>query len=285
MPASLKPSWIKTDQHDVYPAIDSSTTLAGTASGKTILITGSGRGIGRAIAQGFAAAGASRIIITSRTSSELDAVAQEIAKVSSKVEVQKIITDVTSRESVTELFAQVSGHVDVLVNNAGVLEPCVPMGEQSIDTWVRTWDVNIKGTFLPIHALLNRQKTGIIINTSSVGSIGTRPGFSAYQPSKTAINRITDFLDKEYPGMKVFSYHPGGVMTELAKKAMPKETWPMLNDTPELAGNYCVWLASGQADFLSGRYSSCNWDVEELVAMKDKIVEKDLLKEMVEMEF
>ena len=135
------------------------------------------------------------------------------------------------------------------------------MGEQDPETWMRTWDVNIRGTFLTMHAFINRHPRGYIINTSSVGSINTRPGFSAYQPSKTAVNRIADFLDKEYKDLKVFAYHPGGVMTELAKKSMPQDTWSFLNDKPELAGGYCVWLASGKADFLSGRYSSCNWDV------------------------
>lgn len=285
MPASLCPSYIKTNHHDVYSAIDSSTTLYGSAKGKTVLITGAGRGIGRAIAQSFAKAGAARVVITSRTQSELDDVESEIAKVASDAKVVKIVTDVTSKESVGALFDAIDGRIDVLCNNAGVLEPCIPTGEQDPDTWLRTWDVNVRGTFLPIHSFLNRQQDGYIINTSSVGSIGTRPGFSAYQPSKTAINRITDFLDKEYPGIKVMAYHPGGVMSKLAKESMPKDTWSLLNDKPELAGNYCVWLASGKADFLSGRYSSCNWDVDELMAMKDKIVEKDLLKEMVEMEF
>ena len=191
----------------------------------------------------------------------------------------------TKPESVQSLFDSISGHIDVLVNNAGVLEECIPFGEHNIETLLRTWDVNVRGTLLPAHALVNRQKDGYMINTSSVGSINTRPGFSAYQPSKTVINRIADFWSKEYPKLKVFAYHPGGVMTELARQSMPKETWGFLNDKPELAGNYCVWLASGKADFLSGRYSSCNWDVEELTAMKNKILEKDLLKEMVEMEY
>jgi len=216
----------------------------------------------------------------------LDDVESEILKVASHVKIQKIITDVTSKDSVKALFDAIEGHIDVLVNNAGVLEQCIPLGDQDPDAWLRTWDVNVRGTFLPIYNLVNRQKSNCyIINTSSVGSIGTRPGFSAYQPSKTAINRISDFLDKEYPEIKVMAYHPGGVMSKLAKESMPKETWSMLNDKPELAGNFCVWLTSGKADFLSGRYSSCNWDVDELSAMKDKIVEKDLLKEMVEMEF
>ena len=285
MPASLKPSWIKTTHKDVYPAIDSRTTLAGTAKGKTILITGAGRGIGRAIAQSFAQAGAARVILTSRTQSQLDKVDSEIAKVSSGVKVQKVICDVVNATSVKELFEKIDGSIDVLVNNAGVLEPCIFMGEQDPEVWMRTWDVNIRGMFLTMHAFINRHPRGYIINTSSVGSISTRPGFSAYQPSKTAVNRIADFLDKEYEDLKVYAYHPGGVMTELAKKSMPKNTHSMLTDKPELAGGYCVWLASGNADFLSGRYSSCNWDVDELMEMEGKIVEKDLLKEMVEMEF
>lgn len=285
MPASVTPSWIKTQRHDVYEAIDSRTTLAGTVKGKSVLITGAGRGIGRAIAQSFAQAGAQRIILTSRTQAQLDEVESEIAKVASGVEVKKVICDVVDAASVKDLFASIDGSIDVLVNNAGVMEAPVVLGDQDPEVWLRTWDVNIRGAFLVLHAFINRHKSGYIINTSSAGSIVTRTGSSAYQSSKTALNRISDFVDLEYPDLKVFTYHPGAVMTELARKSMPKATWPMLIDTPELAGHYCVWLASGKADFLSGRYSSCNWDVEEMLAIKEKIVEKNLLKEMVEMDF
>lgn len=165
------------------------------------------------------------------------------------------------------------------------MEASLPLGDQDPELWLRTWDVNIKGTFLPIHAFLGRHKSGHIIITSSLGAIITTLGLSAYQPSKTAVNRIAEFLDKEYPDLKVFAYHPGAVLTELVRQSLPEETWPYFVDKPELAGNYCVWLASGKADFLSGRYSSSNWDVTEVLAVKETIVEKDLLKEMVEMEF
>jgi NAD(P)-dependent dehydrogenase (short-subunit alcohol dehydrogenase family) len=283
MPAPLKPSFIETVHHDVYETIDPRTTLANKAYGKTVLITGGGRGIGRAIAIAFAHAGASRLILTARTASQLETVASEVKAVSNDIEVIKIETDVTNESQVEALFHGIQGKVDVLVNNAGYLEPNASLAETDTSEWWHTWEVNIKGTYLfTLHFLKNYRDAGTIINTSSIGSILTSPGFSAYQPGKTAINRITDFIHVEYPNVRVFAYHPGGVKTELAKQ-VPENMMHILVDTPELAAGYCVWLSTEQADFLRGRYSDCTWDVNELMKNAKLIVEMDLLKEEVKM--
>lgn len=119
-----------------------------------------------------------------------------------------------------------------------------------------------------------------------MGNINTIPGISSYESSKSAINRFTEFVHYEYEQVRVFAYHPGcvgsssfsslqldierlkllaphfqnrGVMTKLAGN-MPKAMHHILNDEPELAGAYALWLATQpQADFLRGRFSSCNW--------------------------
>jgi NAD(P)-dependent dehydrogenase (short-subunit alcohol dehydrogenase family) len=283
MPAPIKPSFIETVHHDIYENIDPRTILANTAHGKTILITGAGRGIGQAIAIAFAHAGASRLILTARTASQLEMVASEIKAVSNDIEVITVETDVTNESQVEALFRGIQGKVDVLVNNAGYLERNISLAETDASEWWHTWEVNIKGTYLPTaHFLKNYRGTGTIINTSSIGSIITSPGFSAYQPGKTAINRITDFIHMEYPNVRAFAYHPGGVKTELAEQ-VPGNMVNMLVDTPELAAGYCVWLTTEQANFLRGRYSDCTWDVSELVKNAEQIVEMDLLKEEVKM--
>jgi NAD(P)-dependent dehydrogenase (short-subunit alcohol dehydrogenase family) len=139
-----------------------------------------------------------------------------------------------------------------------------------------------------------------IINTSSIGSIATFPGLSSYQPTKTVINRFTEFIHFEYEteGIRAFAYHPGLVcssisilhapyppstgncVTDLVARVAPAE-WmdTMAIDKPELAAGYAVWLVTQprQSDFLRGRYSSCNWDVEELVALRPEIEIKDRL--------
>jgi NAD(P)-dependent dehydrogenase (short-subunit alcohol dehydrogenase family) len=283
MPAPIKPSFIETVHHDIYENIDPRTTLANTAHGKTILITGAGRGIGQAIAIAFAHAGASRLILTARTASQLEMVASEIKAVSNDIEVITVETDVTNESQVEALFRGIQGKVDVLVNNAGYLERNISLAETDASEWWHTWEVNIKGTYLPTaHFLKNYRGTGTIINTSSIGSIITSPGFSAYQPGKTAINRITEFIQVEYPNVRAFAYHPGGVKTELARQ-LPENMIHLLVDTAELAAGYCVWLSTEQADFLRGRYSDCTWDVNELMKNAKLIGEMDLLKEEVKM--
>jgi NAD(P)-dependent dehydrogenase (short-subunit alcohol dehydrogenase family) len=283
MPRPIRPSFIESIHHDIYDAIDPRTTLANKAHGKTILITGAGRGIGRSIAIAFAHAGADRLILTARTATQLDAVANEIKGVSNEVEVIRIPTDVTNESEVNALFSAIQGKVDILVNNAGTAESYRPLVEADTTEWWYTWEVNIKGTYLPTTYFLKKYGSiGTIINTSSMGSIGTTPGFSAYQSGKTAINRITDFIHAEYPNVRAFAYHPGGVKTELARK-VPENMQKFFIDAPELAAGYCVWLTTEQADFLRGRYSDCTWDVNELMKNAQLIVEKDLLKQEIKM--
>ena len=129
MPPPIRPSFIEAIHHDIYDAIDPRTTLANKARGKTVLITGAGRGIGRSIAIAFAYAGADRLVLTARTAAQLDAVTNEVKAVSNEVEVMKIPTDVTNESQVDALFRAIQGKVDILVNNAGTAESYRPLVE------------------------------------------------------------------------------------------------------------------------------------------------------------
>lgn len=279
----FRASFIETIHHDIYDAIDPRSTLANKAQNKTILITGAGRGIGRSIAIAFAQAGAERLILTARSESQLDAVVHEIKNLSSQIEVIGIPTDITNESQVNELFNRIQGTVDILINNAGAAETQHPLIETDMIEWWHTWEVNIKGLYLLTTSFLKKYGSmGTIINTSSMGSIGTSAGFSAYQSSKTAVNRITDFIHVECPNVRAFAFHPGGVKTEMAK-LLPEHIQKFLIDTPELAGGYCVWLTTEQADFLRGRYSDCTWDVNELMKNAELILEKGLLKHEIKM--
>ena len=283
MPPPIRPSFIETIHHDIYDAIDPRTTLSNKAHGKTVLITGAGRGIGRSIAIAFAQAGANRLILTARTATQLDAVANEVNAVSNDIEVMRIPTDVSNESQVATLFQTIQGKVDILINNAGTAESYRPLAEADTTEWWSTWEVNVKGIYLTTTYFLRKYGSmGTIINTSSMGSIGTTPGFSAYQPGKTAVNRITDFIHSEYTNVRAFAFHPGGVKTELARK-VPESMQQYFIDAPELAAGYCVWLTTEQADFLRGRYSDCTWNVNELMKNAQLIVENGLLKHEIKM--
>ncbi|BGP19961.1 hypothetical protein JCM10213_006737 [Rhodosporidiobolus nylandii] len=286
LPTFSKPL-VATNRSDIYDAISPTSRLAGAAKGLSVLVTGSGRGVGRSTAIAFAQAGAKKVVLTSRSRKELEEVKERIDEAGQGTEVVIVEADLTDEKSVDGVFEQ-AGEVDVLVNNAGYLEPNVLIRDSSPTEWWRTYAINNFGTYLATRAFLRAahakglvndpSKKLTVINTSSIGSVGTRPGFSSYQPGKTQINRFTEFLHFEEPAVRTFAIHPGGVMTKLARDAMPANTHHMLQDTPELAAGFSLWLATQEkADFLRGKYVSANWDVDELVAKKDEILEKDLL--------
>ncbi|GAA5989879.1 hypothetical protein JCM10908_002360 [Rhodotorula pacifica] len=293
LPKSAPPI-VSTIRHDIYPSISPAHNLANAARCLSVLITGSGRGVGRAEALAFAQAGAKKIVLTSRSRGELEEAKKEIEeKAKGGEEPCEVVVheaDLCDPESVEALF-EAAGELDVLINNAGYLEPCVPIRDSDPTQWKRTLDINHYGTYLATRAFLRAahargvgeegqrvDKTVTVINTSSVGSAGTRPGFSCYQPGKSMINRFTEFIHFEEPSVRTFAFHPGGIMTKLARDSMPPDTHDLLNDKPELAAGFAVWLAtSTKADFLRGRYVSANWDVDQLVAKQGEIIEKDLL--------
>ena len=107
------------------------------------------------------------------------------------------------------------------------------------------------------------------------------PLSSAYGSTKLAILRFTEYINQDHgegkDGMLAIAAHPGGVKTELATN-MPEVYHHYLVDTPELAGDTFVWLGSERRDWLSGRYVSACWDMEELSERREEILKSDLLK-------
>ncbi|KAK9321521.1 hypothetical protein V1517DRAFT_326122 [Lipomyces orientalis] len=275
-------SFTSTSHHDSYPAIAQSDQ-----QGRTVLITGSSKGIGRATAVSFSKAGAANIIIAAR--SGLDEVEQEILSAappySSAPQVLKLELDVSSESSVANALALVEqkfGRLDILVNNAGYLEEWKPLAKTDPAEWWKSWEVNVKGVYLMTRAFLPLLLQGgekTIVNVSSVGAHIIRPSASAYQTAKFALLRFTEFVATEYAdqGVVAFAIHPGGVPTTLALN-MPEALHAVLVDTPQLAGDSVAWLTQDRKEWLSGRYVSTNWDLPELVSKRDEIVEGDKLK-------
>ena len=138
-----------------------------------------------------------------------------------------------------------------------------------------------------------------------MGAHATIQGASAYETTKLAVTRFTEFIMSDYgeQGMLAWSVHPGGVVTELASK-LPKHMRNResclsytsfslgedgvpnrcpgecsgLTDTPEVGGDTIVYLTQKRQDWLAGRYVSCTWDMPEFFAKKDEVLERDLLK-------
>lgn len=137
--------------------------------------------------------------------------------------------DLESVKSAAHETERVFGRLDILVNNAGYLEAARPVMDSDPDEYWKTWEINYRGVYWATKAflpLLLKTEDGLktVVNLSSVGAHGLRRGMSAYQTSKFAILRFTEFLCSEYAGQGLLAYsvHPGGVPTELALN-MPKE--------------------------------------------------------------
>ncbi|KAI0397991.1 hypothetical protein F5Y17DRAFT_413078 [Xylariaceae sp. FL0594] len=280
-------SYVSSTHKDTYPFID---PLKADLSGKSVLITGASKGIGRAAAISFATAGCSTILLAAR--SDLANVERAVRDAAQKAgrpqpEVYSLKMDVTSEDSVRAAAENVQSildgsGLDVLISNAGYLEDFQPIADSDPSEWWRTWEVNVKGPYLCaryfIPALL-RSQTRTLVNVTSGGAHVLFPGASGYQTTKFALCRFTEFVDKEYrgPGLVAIAIHPGGVKTELAMN-LPPDWQHVLTDTPELAADTLVWLCRERREWLSGRFASVNWDMEELERKKEDILRRNLFK-------
>jgi NADP-dependent 3-hydroxy acid dehydrogenase YdfG len=189
--------------------------------GKVVVITGASSGLGEATARRLAQGGA-KLVLGARRLDRLNALAEELS-LGRQAAVQ---TDVTSADQVRRLVdhaAHVHGRVDVLLNNAGLM-PQSPLERGKIEDWDRMIDVNIKGVLYGIAAALphmTRQKSGHIINVSSVAGHKVRGGGVVYSATKTAVRVITEGLRQEVKpyDIRTTVISPGAVDTELPNSA------------------------------------------------------------------
>jgi len=256
--------------------------------GRAVIISGASKGIGRETAISFARAGASCIVIGARSSleslkSEVQTAAKESGKQVPKVLALKLdVADNASVEKAAKEVENAFGKLDILINNAGYLEPFTKMVDSNPEEWKRSYEVNVFGVYHMTRAflpLLLKTHDGLkeILNLSSIGANFVMPGGSGYQPGKLAVMRFSEFTNVEYPEILAYSIHPGGVLTELAKK-MGKDMEHLLIDQPRLAADTMVFLTAERREWLRSRYVSVTWDMKELLEKRQKIEDEDLLK-------
>jgi NAD(P)-dependent dehydrogenase (short-subunit alcohol dehydrogenase family) len=282
-----------TVHHAKYAAIDPQATLKDSAQGKVVFITGASRGIGQATAVAFAQAGAQAVYLTARSEKALEETRTLVKQANANTQCATSVCDVTSAQEVEAAVADCVarfGGIDVADANAGFLGPWTKIGESNPDNWWHNWDVNVRGAYHVIRFTLGHlahsakkhaaegKSGGHLILLSSIGAQLLMPGASDYQTSKHAINCLCEFVQVDHgeDGIKCFALHPGGVSTELGLN-MPQALHAYLVDNPDLPASFAVWLCSGAADWAKGRYLSGNWDVTELLALKQSIVQNDLL--------
>lgn len=231
-------------------------------SGRVALVTGSSMGIGYALAEGLAEAGA-RVVLNARDAGRLEAAAQRLRDNGAKVEVLPF--DVTDAAAVRAAVEGFPGEIDILVNNAG-MQHRGPLEEFEVEAFDRLMRTNVNSAFYVGQAVARgmiARGGGKIINIASVQSMLARPGIAPYTASKGAISNLTKGMATDWArhGLNCNAIAPGYFDTPLnaalvadpefsawLEKRTPAGRWGRVE---ELVGA-CVFLASDAASFVNG---------------------------------
>ncbi len=232
---------------------------------KVAIVTGGSRGIGYATVRAFLQEGAAVVLCASRQETADKAVAQ-LREELPGAKVEGIWPELSDYDAVAAAFDAVAekyGKIDILVNNAGISES-TPFGKYTAETFKKVMDLNVTALFncsRAASAYMERQGSGVILNTSSMVSISGQPGGVAYPTSKFAVNGFTLSLARELgpKGIRVNAVAPGITETDMMK-AVPKSVIePMIAriplrrlGQPEDIANAFVFLASEKASYISG---------------------------------
>jgi len=191
--------------------------------GQTAIVTGGGRGLGRAIAETLASLGA-HVVIASRNAPELDEVVLRIKRARGRA--LAYAADVSDERQVQDLVINTErwvGPATILVNNAGIIEPITPLARSDATTWLRHIAINLGGVYLTTRAVLPgmlERGYGRIVNISSHAAERPSAGWTAYTAGKAAVEQLTRSLgvELERTGVTVCALRPGKVETALQER-------------------------------------------------------------------
>ena len=240
-------------------------------AGKTVIVTGASRGIGEATVRHLAELGAT-VVLAARDQLRIEAIAAEIAANGGTA--MAAPCDVTRPEDVRTLVETAiakSGRLDMLVNNAGVIDPIARLADSDPTAWGAVVDVNIKGVYHGLRFAIPEMITrggGTIINISSGAATSALEGWSHYCATKAAVLSLTRVADKEYRdhGLRVIGLSPGTVATQMQVQIKASginpvsQLDPSAHIPPEWVARARAWLAGPESDAYRGTDFSLKTD-------------------------
>ena len=226
-------------------------------TGRKAVVTGGGRGIGLAVVNALAEAGA-EVTFTARTEERLEEVAAELG---TEDRIAGVVCDATDRNRTAEIL---SGEIDILINNAGVIGPIGHLTDVSIDDWLHNIEVNLLSAVHAIQCVLPAMAgrgAGTIVNLSSGAARNAMEGWSAYCAGKAALAMVTRSVHLEYGprGVRIFGIAPGVVDTGMQAQIRASGINPVsklrredLSPAAEPA-RAIAWLCTEEADSMAGQ--------------------------------
>jgi NAD(P)-dependent dehydrogenase (short-subunit alcohol dehydrogenase family) len=240
-------------------------------AGLVAIVTGASRGIGAAAALAMGEAGAS-VMLAARDAAQIEANAQRIAAAGGKAAATACdVADFAACQRLVQATAQHFGPPDVLVNNAGVIEPIGMVGAADPALWARSIEINLVGAYYAIRAVLPgmlERGRGRIINVSSGAALRPQEGWSGYCAGKAGVAMLTRSIDLEHRGggIRVFGFQPGTTDTDMqvlirASGVNPISRIPREQLTPVAhPARAIAYLCTAAADDLAGQEFSLRDD-------------------------
>lgn len=230
---------------------------------KTVIVTGASRGIGEATARHFAALGA-HVVLAARDEARLRVIAGDLAARGASACVWPTdVADPAQMKALVEATLEETGGIDLLVNNAGLIDPIARLGDSAPEAWGRVVDVNLKGVYhglrYAIPAMAARGR-GTIVNISSGAATSALEGWSHYCATKAAVLSLTRIADHEYrdQGLRVFGLSPGTVATGMQEQIRASGVNPVsqLDWSAHIPADWVAqsiaWLTTPAADGYRG---------------------------------
>ena len=240
-------------------------------NGKVAVVTGASRGIGAATVRAFATSGTG-VVLAARSLDAIDRIAREIrADGGQAVAVRCDVSNYDDTEKAMTTAVDTFGRLDILINNAGVIDPVTRLADSDPEAWARVADINYKGVYYGLRAALPimiEQGAGVIVNISSGAALRPMEGWSHYCSTKAAVLMLTRCVDEEYrqQGIRAVGLSPGTVATDMqvAIKASGinpvSQLDPSVHIPAEWVAKAVLWLCSEAASDLSGEDFSLKTD-------------------------